>query len=175
MRPYTRCPVLVHPWASDHFAEPCADLWAGRPAPAYDAVMAPVASPRIEPLPHEEWDDVLTRVLEGSSGGTEAPMHIFTTLARAPGDLFRRWLGFGGALLGGTLPARLREVVILRTAYRFDGRYEWAQHIELAERAGVSVAGDHRTRWRSGLGGLVAARAGRPRRRGRDGGSGRRH
>jgi alkylhydroperoxidase family enzyme len=77
-------------------------------------------------------------VLEGSSGRTEEPMHIFTTLARAPGELFRRWLGFGGALLDGTLPARLRELVILRTAYRFDGRYEWAQHITLAERAGVT-------------------------------------
>jgi alkylhydroperoxidase family enzyme len=99
---------------------------------------APVPTPRIDPLPRPEWGDVLTRVLEGSSGGTEEPMHIFTTLARAPGDLFRRWLGFGGALLGGTLPPRLREIVILRTACRFDGRYEWAQHIELAERAGVS-------------------------------------
>jgi alkylhydroperoxidase family enzyme len=98
----------------------------------------PVPTPRIDPLPREAWDDTLTRVLEGSPGGTEEPMHIFTTLARAPGDLFRRWLGFGGALLAGTLPARLRELVILRTAYRFDGRYEWAQHISLAERAGVS-------------------------------------
>ncbi len=101
--------------------------------------MAHPATPRIEPLPREEWDDVLTRVLEGSSGGTQEPMHIFTTLARAPGDLFRRWLGFGGALLDGTLPGRLREIVILRTAYRFDGRYEWAQHIGLAERAGISL------------------------------------
>jgi alkylhydroperoxidase family enzyme len=99
---------------------------------------ATAPTPRIDPLPRQAWDDVLTRVLEGSSGGTDEPMNIFTTLARAPGDLFRRWLGFGGALLGGTLPARLRELVILRTAYRFDGRYEWAQHISLAERAGVS-------------------------------------
>jgi alkylhydroperoxidase family enzyme len=98
----------------------------------------PLPTPRIDPLPREAWDDTLTRVLEGSPGGTEEPMHIFTTLARSPGDLFRRWLGFGGALLAGTLPARLRELVILRTAYRFDGRYEWAQHISLAERAGVS-------------------------------------
>jgi alkylhydroperoxidase family enzyme len=101
---------------------------------------APAQTPRIEPLPRPEWNDVLTRVLEGSSGGTTEPMHIFTTLARAPGELFRRWLGFGGALLGGTLPARLRELVILRTASRFDGRYEWAQHITLAERAGVTRA-----------------------------------
>jgi alkylhydroperoxidase family enzyme len=65
-------------------------------------------------------------------------MHIFTTLARGPEELFRRWLGFGGALLSGTLPARIRELVILRTAFRFDGRYEWAQHLPLAEQAGVS-------------------------------------
>jgi alkylhydroperoxidase family enzyme len=74
----------------------------------------------------------------GGHGRAQEPLHIFTTLARAPEELFRRWLGFGGALLAGTLPARLRELVILRTAYRFDGRYEWAQHIELAEQTGVS-------------------------------------
>jgi alkylhydroperoxidase family enzyme len=94
--------------------------------------------PRIAPLPPEEWDDRLRRVLELSPGGTAEPMHIFATLARADPELFRRWMGFGGALLGGTLPARLRELVILRTAYRFDGRYEWAQHLEMGEARGVT-------------------------------------
>jgi alkylhydroperoxidase family enzyme len=96
--------------------------------------------PRLPPLAAGEWDDVLTRVLENSPGGTDEPMHIFTTLGRADPALFRRWLGFGGALLAGTLPARLRELVILRTADRFGGRYEWAQHIELAALAGVTPA-----------------------------------
>ena len=95
--------------------------------------------PRIAPLPPGEWDERLTRLLQASSGGTEEPMNIFTTLARAP-ELFRRWTAFGGALLFGTLPGRLRELVILRTAARFGGTYEWAQHIELAEREGVSRA-----------------------------------
>ncbi len=94
--------------------------------------------PRIAPLPPEEWDDRLRRVLEASPGGTAEPMHIFATLARANPELFRRWMGFGGALLGGGLAARLRELVILRTAYRFDGRYEWAQHLEMGEAAGVT-------------------------------------
>ena len=96
--------------------------------------------PRLPPLAPGEWDDVLTRVLENSPGGTEEPMYIFTTLGRADPDLFRRWLGFGGALLAGSLPGRLRELVILRTAARFDGRYEWAQHIGLAEAQGVTPA-----------------------------------
>jgi 4-carboxymuconolactone decarboxylase len=95
--------------------------------------------PRIEPVPSGQWDERLTRLLAASPGGTEEPMHLFTTLAHQP-ELFRRWLGFGGALLAGRLPGRLRELVILRTAYRFDARYEWAHHIELAEAQGISGA-----------------------------------
>jgi alkylhydroperoxidase family enzyme len=106
---------------------------------AYDAAMT-TNGPRLPPLAPGEWDDVLIRVLENSPGGTDEPMHIFTTLGRADPDLFRRWLGFGGALLAGSLPGRLRELVILRTAARFDGRYEWAQHIALAEAEGVTPA-----------------------------------
>jgi alkylhydroperoxidase family enzyme len=98
------------------------------------------ATPRIAPLAPGEWDERLTRLLEASPGGTAEPMHIFTTLARGGPDLFRRWLGFGGALLGGGLTGRLRELVILRTAYRFDGRYEWAQHIELGSAQGITPA-----------------------------------
>jgi 4-carboxymuconolactone decarboxylase len=99
-----------------------------------------VTGPRLPPLAAGEWDDVLTRVLENSPGGTDEPMHIFATLGRADPELFRRWLGFGGALLAGTLPGRLRELVILRTAARFGGRYEWAQHLALAEAQGVTPA-----------------------------------
>jgi alkylhydroperoxidase family enzyme len=102
--------------------------------PATDA-----ASPRLPPLAAGEWDDRLTRVLEGAPGGTAEPMNIFTTLGRADPELFRRWLGFGGALLNGTLPGRLRELVILRTAFRFGGRYEWAQHLELGEAQGITA------------------------------------
>jgi 4-carboxymuconolactone decarboxylase len=94
--------------------------------------------PRITPLQPDQWDDRLSRLLSLSPGGTAEPMGIFTTLARAP-ELFRRWLGFGGALLAGQLPGRLRELVILRTAYRFDGRYEWAHHIELGRDQGISA------------------------------------
>ena len=97
------------------------------------------ASPRIPPLAAGEWDERLIRVLENSPGGTVEPMNIFATLGRADPELFRRWLGFGGALLSGTLPGRLRELVILRTAFRFDGRYEWAHHLELGEAQGITA------------------------------------
>jgi 4-carboxymuconolactone decarboxylase len=64
-------------------------------------------------------------------------MHIFATMGHNP-ELFRRWIAFGGALLYGQLPRRLCELVILRTAYRFDGPYEWAQHVEMGAAAGLT-------------------------------------
>jgi alkylhydroperoxidase family enzyme len=100
--------------------------------------MPGATEPRITPLLPGEWDDRLQAILEASPGGIEEPMHIFATLARAP-DLFRRWMGFGGALLYGSLPSRLSELVILRTAYRFDGFYEWAQHVEMGQGRGVTL------------------------------------
>jgi 4-carboxymuconolactone decarboxylase len=95
-------------------------------------------SPRIDPLPQAEWDERLTRLLTASPGGVDEPMHLFTTLAHQP-ELFRRWLGFGGALLAGRLPGRIRELVILRTAHRFNGRYEWAHHVELGRAQGITT------------------------------------
>jgi alkylhydroperoxidase family enzyme len=103
----------------------------------YDSAMS-APGPRITPLQPGEWDDRLQAILEASPGGIEDPMNIFATLARAP-ELFRRWMGFGGALLYGSLPSRLSELVILRTAYRFDGFYEWAQHVEMGQGRGVTL------------------------------------
>jgi 4-carboxymuconolactone decarboxylase len=65
--------------------------------------------------------------------------NIFRTLVRAPG-LFRKWLPFGGKLLNGKLSARDRELLILRTAWNCRAEYEWAQHVILGKRAGVTDA-----------------------------------
>jgi alkylhydroperoxidase family enzyme len=70
----------------------------------------------------------------GVPGGDTA--NIFTTLVRHP-RLFRHWLPFGGALLTGSLPARDREIIVLRTAWRCRSVYEWAQHVQLARAAGL--------------------------------------
>jgi 4-carboxymuconolactone decarboxylase len=64
-------------------------------------------------------------------------LNIFTTLVRHPG-LFGRWAAFGGKLLAGALPARDRELLILRTAWLCQAEYEWGQHIAIARRCGVS-------------------------------------
>ena len=63
--------------------------------------------------------------------------NIFSTLARHT-DLFRAWLPFGGFLLGGgVLPARERELLILRTGWNCSSPYEWGQHVRIAESLGI--------------------------------------
>ncbi|GAA3650078.1 carboxymuconolactone decarboxylase family protein [Nonomuraea antimicrobica] len=81
----------------------------------------------MQPLPPEEWDAF-----------TKAnPYHVFATLARHPG-LYPAYRRFEGALLDGALPARDRELAILRTAYHCGSAYEWAQHTMPARAAGLT-------------------------------------
>lgn len=93
-------------------------------------------SPRLAPL---AVDDMTAdqRELVGA-GGRSKPLNIFATLVRAPG-LYRRWSPFGGKLLrGGKLSERDREIVILRTAFRWEAPYEWGQHVGIGREAGLT-------------------------------------
>ncbi len=93
-------------------------------------------TPRIPPLAPADRSPSARALLEGVTvAGSEA--NIFTTLVRAEG-LARRWLPFGGRLLNGKLPARDRELLILRTAWNCQAEYEWAQHVVLARAAGLT-------------------------------------
>ena len=92
--------------------------------------------PRIPPLAAEDMDERQRALMEqvGLGGPT---VNIFATLVRHPG-LFRRWLPFGGKLLAGRLPARDRELLVLRTGWRCRSEYEWAQHVVVGRRPPAS-------------------------------------
>jgi 4-carboxymuconolactone decarboxylase len=96
--------------------------------------------PRISPLPESEWSDELRQILAATPPGFDVRLgdnNIFPTLARHA-DLFRAWLPFGGFLLGrGVLPARERELLILRTGYNCASDYEWRQHVRIAQALGI--------------------------------------
>ncbi|WP_043634742.1 carboxymuconolactone decarboxylase family protein [Nonomuraea candida] len=83
--------------------------------------------PRVRPLPPEEWDDFTAA----------HPYNVCTTLARHPG-IYPAWRHYTGALLDGTLPARDRELAILRTAHHCDSAYAWARHARRAREAGLT-------------------------------------
>jgi alkylhydroperoxidase family enzyme len=96
--------------------------------------------PRIAPLPEDEWGEQLEPILAARPPAVGARLgdnNIFATFARHP-DLLQAWLPFGGFLLGrGVLPARERELLILRTGYNCGSPYEWGQHVRIAERVGI--------------------------------------
>ncbi|HEY2160173.1 MAG TPA: carboxymuconolactone decarboxylase family protein [Solirubrobacteraceae bacterium] len=97
-------------------------------------------TPRIPPLPESERDEQAKELLSEVKVSGAPAANIFSTLVRHPG-LFRRWLPFGGKLLGGgKLPARDRELLILRTGWLCNAEYEWAQHRDIAKSIGISDA-----------------------------------
>jgi len=76
-------------------------------------------------------------LLAKAFGRSEMPdiFSVFHINAR----LFWAWLYFASKLMpGGRLPAKVREKIILRTAWNCRSRYEWGQHVDIALSVGVS-------------------------------------
>lgn len=89
--------------------------------------------PRVPVSSESDWDDETTSLLD-----RVGRLNIMTVLAHHP-DLLRRWLVFGNHILvSSTLPARERELVILRTGWLCRSEYEFAQHRVIGARAGLT-------------------------------------
>lgn len=102
--------------------------------------MTPSTGPAVRVLPLDRagrdaaTEEALAR-LRGPDGGD---LNLFATLAHHP-RLLTRCTALGGTLLlRGQLPARARELLILRTAHNTGAAYEWAHHAPLARRAGLT-------------------------------------
>jgi 4-carboxymuconolactone decarboxylase len=95
--------------------------------------------PRIPPLPESEWNAEIREILPQSlDPSITKPLNIFTTLARHP-KLLKRWQVFGGHVLAkSTLPARERELVILRTGWLCQSHYEFHQHTRVGLASGLT-------------------------------------
>jgi 4-carboxymuconolactone decarboxylase len=78
------------------------------------------------------------RILPRPDDRDPPPLNIFRTLARNRG-LAKGFLTLGGYLLGdGLLPAREREIVILRVGWRAGSEYEFGQHTAIGSQAGLT-------------------------------------
>jgi 4-carboxymuconolactone decarboxylase len=65
-------------------------------------------------------------------------VNIFRVLMNNP-KLARSWSRFAGYILGGqSLPARDREILILRIGWLNQAPYEWEQHVRIGKAAGLS-------------------------------------
>jgi len=72
--------------------------------------------------------------------GARGNLNVYRALANAE-NVFTGWMLAGdAALTSPVLPRRLRELVVLRTAYLMDCPYELGQHRDVARTAGVGGA-----------------------------------
>jgi alkylhydroperoxidase family enzyme len=103
-------------------------------------------------LPTEQWDEKTTtelrvylaqdKVDRYFSTGPDALQvpNVIATLAHHP-KLAKRFLAYNyGLLYASSLDARLRELVILRVAWRTRSTYEWVQHAARAPDHGITPA-----------------------------------
>ena len=95
-----------------------------------------LAKARIAPLSDAELNDEQKEIL--------APMgarilNIFRTLVREP-KAIKGFLAWGNYVLSkrNALPAREREIVILRIGFLCKSGYEWTQHAGIGKREGLS-------------------------------------
>jgi 4-carboxymuconolactone decarboxylase len=94
-------------------------------------------SPRIAPLQPDQWDGAQRKVLEPFADRKQL-FNIYTTLGRNP-DALTAFLAWGSYVLRRScLPARERELVILRVGYLCKAGYEWAQHSRLGKQVGLT-------------------------------------
>lgn len=94
-------------------------------------------NPRVAPV-DQLGPDAAALFGDGRFDPDGTPLTIFRTMAHHPA-LLQRWNGIAGYFRSrGVLPERTREVVVLRTAWRIDCRYEWGQHVLIARAAGLT-------------------------------------
>ncbi len=111
--------------------------------------------PRIAPVDLDHLDDDQREALKVFSG---RPLNIFRTLAQAPKAL-SRFLDWGNYVLSrrNSLPAREREIVILRTGWLCRSGYEFTQHRAIGLREGLTVEDIDRTKQGAEVSGWSAA------------------
>jgi 4-carboxymuconolactone decarboxylase len=105
--------------------------------------MAEEKGPRIGNLPREQWTDEARDVFGfwGNPGARENGVDINPTMVFAQHPkLAIAYYTFGKqVLLDSSLPARPRELVVLRMAWLMKAEYEWHYHVGYAVSAGLTL------------------------------------
>ncbi len=93
---------------------------------------------RIAPLALEQATAEQKEILKPWTTPDGRIFNLFMTFVRHP-DLLRRWYPYGmHVMVKSTLPARDRELIIMRVAWLNDSEYEWGHHRLIAHRVGLT-------------------------------------
>ncbi len=97
---------------------------------------------RIEQIRIDELDDEGKEMIDrirasaGASDNGKAPDYFLLVVRHK--ELFRSQLAMGMTLYGGKIPARERELAVLRNAWLCGAPYEWGEHVDISKRCGVT-------------------------------------
>jgi alkylhydroperoxidase family enzyme len=97
---------------------------------------------RIAPLPIEQvgqdaWNTVNEiRTAIGLGPATDLPGYTLT-MVKHP-ELMKRQLEMGTTIFAGRVPARERELAVLRIGWLLRAPYEWGEHVDIGQRYGVT-------------------------------------
>lgn len=86
-------------------------------------------------IPYRDPEDMPERARELTA--RRGNLNVYRALANAD-KVFTAWMVAGDAALSSpVLPRRLREIIVLRTAYLMDCAYELGQHQDVAQTVGI--------------------------------------
>lgn len=98
--------------------------------------------PRIEPLDDAEMDastrEIVDRVRASAGAGPAAVVPEYMRTMARHREVFLAQMQMGTTLFNGRIPARERELAILRIGWLCRAPYEFGQHVIIAKRYGLS-------------------------------------
>lgn len=95
----------------------------------------PYCPHHLRPVDDDAWPTAAAHLREGFAG----KLNVYRVMANHPG-LLRAWAPLREHVVHrSALPARLQELVVLRTAYRAGSTYEWAHHAHRGRVAGLTA------------------------------------
>ena len=100
------------------------------------------AGPRIAAIPNDEVDPesrAIADAVRASAGAGPAVIvpEYMRVMMKHP-DIYRCQMDLGTALFKGRIPARERELAVLRIGWLTQSPYEWGEHVDIAQRYGVT-------------------------------------
>lgn len=119
--------------------------------------------PRIDPVAQEDIDEAARQLVHEVRAGAGAPPidevpEYMRTVIKHP-EIFRCQMQTGTVLFNGRIPARERELAVLRIAWLCRAPYEWGQHVQIAYRVGLDRSAVERARIGSAAPGWTAHEA----------------
>ncbi len=110
------------------------------PAPALASTPSSprLSTPRVPPLAVADLSEEQREIAAGQINEDGSFLNLYATLINHPQLYGPRYL-FGSYLLRDSgLPAKTRELIIMRTGYLIRAKYEWSHHVPIAKEAGLT-------------------------------------